>query len=194
MTRLELLTTCALAMLLAACDKSPPPVSAPPPEPLKDAPAPDKPATALVMPDACKMLDAAEVASAAGWKSAKAEKVDTGAVYLAACRYVDASDPKHVVTLNIAYGALIPDDSANYAQTVGDMEGALKQPATPVTTYGVPAIEMDRGPGAQSIQTRFQPTTELTVTTPSMQTTRVLFPRALINLRKLPELQLRNDS
>jgi hypothetical protein len=121
-------------------------------------------------------------------------KVNTGAEYLSACDYVDAADKSRVVKVAIAFGALIPDDSANYAEIVGDREGTLKQPATPVTTFGIPTIEMDGGPGAQSMQTRFEPTTELTVTTPTQQITRVLFPRALINLRALPELQSRNVS
>lgn len=194
-TTRSLLAATLASACIAGCSKNESPAS-PPPEPLKDAPAPapEKKTTNLVMPDACTMLDAAEVAAAAGWKSAKPEKVDMHAEYLSACSYTDAADPKQVVKVNIAFGALIPDDSANYASIVGDRSGTLKQPATPVTTFGVPVIEMDGGPGAQSMQTRFQPTTELTVTTPTMQTTRILFPRALINLRKLPELQLRKDS
>lgn len=158
------------------------------------APVATEATSALVMPDACALLDAAEVATAAGWRAAKTVKVNTGAEYLAACDYVDAADPTRVVKVGIAFGALIPDDSANYAAIVGDREGTLKRPATPVTNLGVPAIEMDGGPGAQSMQTRFEPTTELTVTTPTQQMTRALFPRALIKLRQLPELQNRNDS
>ncbi len=195
MTRLELLTTgAAIALLLCACDQATPPAATTPPEPSKDAPAPERKTTNLVMPDACALLDAADVANAAGWKSASVQKVETHVEYLSACNYLDAADPRRMVRVNIAFGALIPDDSANYAAIVGDREGTLKQPAKPVGNLGVPAIEMDGGPGAQSMQTRFQPTTELTVTTPAMQTTRLLFPRALINLKKLPELQLRNDS
>jgi hypothetical protein len=183
--------------LFAGCGKSEPP--APPAAQATaapEAPAAQTPATtsALVMPDACALLDAAEVATAAGWKAAKAVKVDTGAEYLAACDYVDPADPKRVVKVGIAFGALIPDDSAHYAAIVGDREGTLQRPATPVTNLGVPAIEMDGGPGAQSLQTRFEPTTELTVTAPTLQMTRALFPRALIKLRELPELRNRNDS
>jgi len=190
------LLTGYVSTLLAACGNSPSPPAADAAkvEPPKEAPAPAKKTTNLVMPDACGFLDAAEVATAAGWKSAKAMKVDTGAEYLSACNYVDSADPQRVVKVNIAFGALIPDDSANYAEIVGDREGQLKQPAKPVTTFGIPVIEMDGGPGAQSMQTRFEPTTELTVTTPTLQTTRVLFPRVLIKLRALPELQIRNDS
>jgi hypothetical protein len=182
--------------LAAACGKpaaTPSADAAEPAAPPSAAAAAGK-TTGLVMPDACALLDAAEVATSAGWKSANAVKVNTGAEYLAACNFVDAADKSHVVKVAIAFGALIPDDSANYAQSVGDREGTLKQPATPVTTFGIPVIEMDGGPGAQSMQTRFEPTTELTVTTPTLQITRALFPRALIKLRALPELQTRNDS
>jgi len=146
------------------------------------------------MPDACALLDAKEVAIATGWKAAKAVVVNTGAEYLAACNYVDAADAKNAVKVNVAFGALIPDDSANYASVVGTRNGTLKQPAVPVTSFADPTIEMDAGTGAQSMQTRFEPTTELTVTTPTMQITRVLFPRALVKLKKTPELRKRNVS
>lgn len=186
-----LIATC----LAAGCGKSEAPPVPAKVEPPKEAAAPAaKSHTSLVMPDACALLDAGEVATAAGWKSANAVKVNTGAEYLATCDYVDAANPSRLVKVAIAFGALIPDDSANYAEIVGDREGTLKQPATPVTTFGIPTIEMDGGPGAQSMQTRFEPTTELTVTTPTQQITRVLFPRALIKLRALPELQSRNVS
>jgi hypothetical protein len=186
-----LLATC----LAAGCGKSEAPPAAAKAETPKEATAPAAaPLTTLVMPDACALLDAGEVATAAGWKSAQAVKVNTTAEYLAACDFIDGADKSRVVKVAIAFGALIPDDSANYAEIVGDREGTLKKPVTPVTTFGVPTIEMDGGPGAQSMQTRFEPTTELTVTTPTLQLTRVLFPRALIELRKLPELQIRNHS
>jgi len=194
-------STSAVTLLLATCGQSEAPATPPPAPVAASAEAPKSPlapvpnaTTKLVMPDACSLLDAAEVASAAGWKAAKAVTVNTGAEYLAACNYVDAADPKRAVKVNIAFGALIPDDSANYASVVGTREGTLKQPATPVTSFPDPTIEMDAGPGAQSMQTRFEPTTELTVTTPTLQITRALFPRALIKLKKLPELQKRNDS
>lgn len=198
-TRLLLATVFVSALIASnGCGKKDTP-PAPATEAAKvDAPQDTTPAakktTDLVMPDACSFLDAAEVAAATGWKSAKVVKVDTGAEYLSACDYVDVADPKRVVKVGIAFGALIPDDSANYAEIVGDREGTLKKPATPVTTFGVPTIEMDAGPGAQSMQTRFEPTTELTVTTPTQQITRALFPRVLIKLRALPELQIRNVS
>jgi hypothetical protein len=201
MTDTTRLASIVLATCLAAgCGKSaaPPAADAKTQTSKEQAPkaaaAPAEVKSKLVMPDACALLDAAEVATAAGWKSANAVKVNTGAEYLAGCDFIDAADKSHVIKVAIAFGALIPDDSANYAQVVGDREGTLKQPATPVTTFGVPTIEMDGGPGAQSMQTRFEPTTELTVTTPTLQITRVLFPRALIKLRALPELQTRNVS
>jgi hypothetical protein len=191
----RIVTLVIAACFAAGCGKSEAPPAAAKAEAPKEAAAPaaaEKPR--LVMPDACALLDAGEVAKAAGWSSANAVKANTNAVYLARCDFVDAADKTRVVKVEIAYGALIPDDSANYAEIVGDLEGRLKKPATPVTTFGIPVIEMDGGTGVQSMQTRFEPTTELTVTTPTMQTTRVLFPRALITLRKLPELQIRNDS
>jgi hypothetical protein len=195
---------CVLVMLgsglalVVGCDKSERPAVAARAEPA-DAPAtpassPTSPTSALVMPDACALLDAREVATAVGWKSAKTVQVHTGAEYLAACDFVDAADPTRVVKVNVAFGALVPEDSVSYAALVGDREGTLEKPATPVTHFDVPVIEMDGGPGAHSMQTRFEPTTELTVTTPTLQMTRVLFPRALIKLRQLPELQKRNDS
>jgi len=187
----------ALALLLlTACsrdEKSPEAAKAS--EPATEA---EPPEAKLVMPDPCSLLDAAAVANAAGWKAATPTPVQTTAVYIAACDFTDAADAKHVVKLVLTYGALIPDDSAQYAAMVGNKGGMLKQPATPVTTLGEAVIEMDGGPGAQSMQTRIDPTAELTVTADTMQVTRVLFPQALINLRKIlpvpAPLQKRNDS
>jgi hypothetical protein len=183
-------------LLLAACareDKPPEVAKAAAPAP---AAAPTE--TELVMPDPCSLLDAAVVAKAAGWKSATPKAVQTTAIYIAACDFTDAADAKHVVKLVLTYGALIPDDSAHYAELVGDKGGLLKKPATPVNNLGEAVIEMDGGPGAQSMQTRIDPTAELTVTADTMPITRVLFPQALINLRKIlpvpAPLQKRNDS
>jgi hypothetical protein len=195
--RCVLVMFCSGLAFVGGCGKSEPPAAAPAQQadaPATPAPSPPSATSALVMPDACALLDAREVATAVGWKSAKPVQVNTGAEYLSACDFVDAADPKRVVQVRIAFGALVPDDSASYAAIVGDREGTLKRPATPVTNFDVPVIEMDGGAGAQSMQTRFEPTTELTITAPTLQMTRVLFPRALIKLRQLPELQKRNDS
>jgi hypothetical protein len=185
----------ALLLLTACTQDDKPPAAAKPAAPAAEAEAP---ATKLVRPDPCSVLDAAVVAKVAGWKSATPAPVQTSAVYIAACDYTDAADAKHVVKLVLTYGALIPDDSAQYAEMVGNKGGTLVKPATPVTNLGEAVIEMDGGPGAQSMQTRIDPTAELTVTADTMQVTRVLFPQALINLRKIlpvpAPLQKRNDS
>lgn len=159
-------------------------------------PAPDKAQPEdenikLVMPDACSLLDAKDVAAAAGWKSAQMKAVNTGVEYLAGCEYTDAADAKHVVKAQIAYGALIPDDSEKYAALVGDKDGTLKQPASPVTTFGVPTIEMDGG-DYHSMQTRMEPTTEITVTTPTLSATHVLFPKALVRMKEIIDTDAKN--
>ncbi|HTU66520.1 MAG TPA: hypothetical protein VMF52_11265 [Steroidobacteraceae bacterium] len=190
------LRTYALSLLLAlpmmACGQkaadAPPSADAaaakdPPKSPIE--PVDEAPPKKLVMPDACGLVTVEEVAAAAGWKSAQAVPVKTGAEWLAACNYVDAANAAHVVNVALAFGALIPDDAAQYAKLVGTKDGYLKQPATPVTTYGVDAIEMDAGANGQSIQTRIVPTSELTVTSPLMPTSRVLFPKALKRLQAI---------
>lgn len=144
----------------------------------------------LHVPDACSLLDVDNVANVSGWKGLKAVKVDTGAEYLSACSLVDGTDPARFVKIAVAIGSDEPKDSVEYAQIVGDRSGTLQRPAKAVTNLGVPVIEMDGGPGAQAMQTRMKPVTELTITTPTMQLTRTLFPAALIELRK----QLVTDS
>ncbi len=180
--------------LLAACGKeAAPPVAAKAAEPVADEPAADEPAPKLHVPDACSILEVDDVASVSGWKDLKLVPVSVDPAYLSACDIV-GSDPKHFVKIAIAVGGDEYADSLSYAQIVGDRSGTLRSPAKPITNLGVPAVEMDGGPDMQTMQSRTKPYTELTITTPSMQLTRTLFPQALIALRRelVPELKNRN--
>jgi hypothetical protein len=149
----------------------------------------DKAAPRLHVPDACSLLAVRNVASISGWKGLKMVPVDTQAEYLSACNIIGA-DPKQFVKIAVAVGGDEFKDSQEFAQIMGDRSGTLLSPAKPVTNLGVPVIEMDGGPEMQAMQARTTPYTELTITTPSMQLTRALFPQALIALRK----QLVTDS
>jgi len=178
-----------LVIALTACGKSEAPTPAPKsaPETAPAAAMPPEPKD-FPTPDACTLLDVDSVAAVTGWKATKAVPVSTGAVYLSYCHFVDGKKTAHAVKVEVAVGSAYPENADEYAHAVGDMMGRLKAPATPVTNLGVPAIEMDGGPDAQSMQTRLPQHVELTVTSASMDVTRTLFPQALVRMRaKLPE-------
>jgi hypothetical protein len=165
--------------LLAACGKE----EASPAAAKADGPAAEEAAPKLHVPNACSILEVGNVANVSGWKDLKLVPVDVDPAYLSACDIV-GSDPGHFVKIAIAIGGDEYADSLSYAQTVGDRSGTLRTPAKPITNLGVPVIEMDGGPDRQAMQSRTKPYTELTITTPSMQLTRTLFPQALIALSK----------
>jgi hypothetical protein len=174
---------------LAACGQDSAPAETAKTEPPAVQAVADEPAPKLHVPDACQILEVGNVANVSGWKDLKKVPVAVDPAYLSACDIV-GSDPQHFVKIAIAVGGDEHKDSAEYASIVGDRSGTLRSPAKPITNLGVPAIEMDGGPEMQAMQARTRPYTELTITTPSMQLTRALFPQALISLRK----QLVTDS
>lgn len=165
---------------LVACGKE----DAKPEAAKTEQPAEEKPDPGFHLPDACALLDVAAVANVSGWKDLKVVKVDTGAEYLSACNIIGA-DPKHFVKISVAIGGDEFKDSKEFAEIYGDRSGTLVRPAKAVTNLGAPVIEMDGGPEMQAMQSRTKPYTEMTITTPSMQLTRTLFPQALIKLREL---------
>src|SRR4051812_49018705 len=96
----------ALFLVIGCGDEAKGPAAKPAPPASPFTPVADAPKSTLAMPDACTLLDANDVAKAAGWKSARMTPVKTGVEYIAACDYVDAGDAKRVVKLVLAYGAL----------------------------------------------------------------------------------------
>lgn len=170
---------CLASGMLAACGKEEPKVEAAQTE----QPAQTEPDPGFHLPDACALLDVDAVANVSGWKDLKRVKVDTGANYLSACNIIGA-DPKHFVKIAIAMGGDEFKDSKEFAEAMGDRSGTLVSPAKAITNLGAPVIEMDGGPEMQAMQSRTKPYTEMTITTPSMQLTRTLFPQALIKLRE----------
>lgn len=170
--------------VLTACDEEDAPAETAKAEaPVVAPPDADAAPPKLHVPDACQILDVGKVADVSGWKDLKKVPVATDPAYLSACDIIGA-DPKHFVKIAIAIGGDEHQDSLEYASIVGDRSGTLKSPAKPITNLGVPVIEMDGGPDMQAMQSRTKPYTEMTITTPSMQLTRTLFPQALIALRK----------
>lgn len=165
---------------LAACGKEDSQAEAANPE----QPPEEEAQATFKLPDACKLLDVAAVANVSGWKDLKVVPVKTDAEYLSACNIVGA-DPKHFVKINVAMGGDEYEESQEFATNMGDRSGTLRSPARPVMNLGAPVIEMDGGPEMQAMQSRTKPFTEMTITTPSMQLTRTLFPQALIKLREL---------
>ena len=165
---------------LTACSKE----EAKPEAAKTEQPAEEKPDPGFNVPDACALLEVAAVANVSGWKDLKLVPVDTGAEYLSACNIIGA-DPKHFVKIAIAIGGDEFKDSKEFAEAYGDRSGTLVRPARAVTNLGAAVIEMDGGPEMQAMQSRTKPYTEMTITTPSMQLTRTLFPQALIKLREL---------
>jgi hypothetical protein len=165
---------------LTACSKE----DAKPEAANTETPAKAKEDPGFHLPDACALLEVDAVANVTGWKDLKRVPVDTGASYLSACNII-GTDPKHFVKINIAMGGDEFKDSKEFAEIYGDRSGTLVRPAKAVTNLGAPVIEMDGGPEMQAMQSRTKPYTEMTITTPSMQLTRTLFPQALIKLREL---------
>lgn len=165
---------------LAACAKE----DAQPETANQDQPPEEETQPNFKLPDACKLLDVAAVANVSGWKDLKVVPVKTDAEYLSACNIVGA-DPKHFVKINVAMGGDEYEESKEFATNMGDRSGTLRSPAKPIMNLGAPVIEMDGGPEMQAMQSRTKPFTEMTITTPSMQLTRTLFPQALIKLREL---------
>jgi hypothetical protein len=178
-----LMALLSLTMLTACEEEDEPAKTASAEAPAASAPETETAAPKLHVPDACRILEVEQVAKVSGWKDLKKVLVATDPAYLSACDIV-GTDQKHFVKIRIAVGGDEHKDSLEYASIVGDRSGTLRSPAKPITTFGVPVIEMDGGPDMQAMQSRTKPYTELTITTPSMQLTRTLFPQALIALDK----------
>ena len=152
-----------------------------------DTPSQSSPAVATVVqtespPDACQLLTADEIALPTGWEMPTARAADTGAAFVRSCNFADGADLASVVSVTVSAGGPAPQSAAAYAQSVGDNDGMLTEPATAVDGFAVPVIATKVLGGMHGMQARTPGAVELTVVTPSIETTRALFPKALARL------------
>jgi len=147
--------------------------------PAADATTPAK--TTVAVPDACKLLTIDEVKEVTGWVNPASQDVTVDRSYQTSCNFAESTDPSHYVSVTASVGGMTHADSAAYATSVGDNGGMLSEPAKAVDGFPVPVIEMTMG-ATHGMQARTPNAVELTVNSPSAETTRALFTKAVARL------------
>lgn len=147
--------------------------------PAADATTPAK--AAVAVPDACRLLTIDEVKDVTGWANAASQDVTVDRSYQTSCNFAESTDPSHYASVTVSVGGMTHADSAAYATSVGDNSGMLSEPAKAVEGFAVPVIEMTMG-ATHGMQARTPNAVELTVNSPSAETTRALFTKAVARL------------